>query len=76
MTNAAILQIPPLASEAIKALPDAWGAEIKSQLPAESLVLDWVEADLDADLHFSQGIIALTKDRVIAKAPGDTHWQQ
>ena len=76
MTNAAILQIPPLASEAIKTLPDAWRAEIKSQLPADSVVLDWVEADLDANLHFGQGIIALTKDRVIAKAPGDKHWQQ
>ena len=76
MNNAVLNLDQANAGEATKVLPDIWRAELEPKLPTDSSVLDWVEVDLDAKLHFGRGIVALTSDRLFAKAPGETAWQE
>lgn len=55
-------------------LPDAWRTDLAPQLSAGEEVLAWLETDLDARLHFSRGLVAVTDRRLLAKAPGG-EWQ-
>jgi ABC-type multidrug transport system, ATPase and permease components len=57
------------------ALPDAWRAEAESRLNPGEEILAWLETDLDGQLRFSRGLVAVTDRRLLAKAP-DQAWQE
>jgi len=57
------------------ALPDAWRAEAASRLNPGEEILAWLETDLDGQLRFSRGLVAVTDRRLLAKAP-DQAWQE
>lgn len=56
-------------------LPQPWQASLAPQLVAGEEILAWLLLDLDTHLHFSQGVLVLTNQRLLALAPGETHWQ-
>ena len=56
-------------------IPEQWRAEVESQLMAGENALTSVEVDLDARLHFVQGLLLLTNQRLLARAPGETTWR-
>jgi ATP-binding cassette subfamily B protein len=49
--------------------------EVRTQLVDGETVLAGLEPDLDARLHFSKGIVVLTDQRLLARAPGEMDWQ-
>ncbi|MEB0136775.1 ABC transporter transmembrane domain-containing protein [Actimicrobium sp. CCC2.4] len=56
-------------------IPAAWRAETLAQLlPGEALVAA-VEVDLDARLRFAKGLVVVTDQRILARAPGETAWR-
>jgi len=55
-------------------LPETWRAEVEMQLVAGENVVTSVEVDLDAKLHYYQGLVILTEQRILARAPGETSW--
>ncbi|WP_256082097.1 ABC transporter ATP-binding protein [Massilia sp. YIM B04103] len=57
-------------------LPEVWRSEVQNQLSTGENVLSALEVDLDAKLHFAKGIVLLTERRIMARAPGQTVWQQ
>ncbi len=66
---------PHLATDsALIDIPEAWRAEVESQLIAGENVVTSVEVDLDAKLHFSRGLVVLTERRIVARAAGETAW--
>jgi len=56
-------------------LPSAWAAQIESQLSDEERVLAWLETDLDAQLHFTPGVVVVTNRRLLARTGKDEIWQ-
>jgi ATP-binding cassette subfamily B protein len=58
-----------------KSLPDAWRAEVESQLANEEEILAWLEIDLDERLHFTQGLVVATDRRLLAKGLEETAWR-
>jgi len=56
-------------------LPDQWRDDVKSRLAAGENVVTWVTVDLDAQHHFSDGIVVLTDRRILARAPGENAWR-
>ncbi|MBV8667385.1 MAG: ATP-binding cassette domain-containing protein [Burkholderiaceae bacterium] len=56
-------------------LPVSWRADVETQLSAGENVVSWVEVDLDAKLHFVKGLLLLTEQRLLARAPGETAWK-
>jgi ATP-binding cassette subfamily B protein len=58
------------------ALPDAWRADVQSRLSNQESVLAAVEIDLDAQLRFRPGLLAVTEHRLLAKAPGEAGWNE
>jgi ATP-binding cassette subfamily B protein len=58
------------------ALPDAWRADVQSRLSNQESVLAAVEIDLDAQLRFQPGLLAVTEHRLLAKAPGGVGWNE
>src|SRR5262249_19356441 len=56
-------------------LPEVWRSEAQLQLSSGENVLSALEVDLDAKLHFSKGMVILTERRIMARAPGETVWQ-
>lgn len=56
-------------------LPDHWQAEVGKRLAPGENVLNSVEVDLDARLHFTKGLVAVTQRRLMARAPGETEWR-
>ena len=55
-------------------LPDRWRTELPALAPEEN-VLGALEVDLDSKLHFRKGLLLLTERRIMARAPGETVWQ-
>jgi ATP-binding cassette subfamily B protein len=55
-------------------LPDRWRTELPALAPEEN-VLGALEVDLDSKLHFRKGLVLLTERRIMARAPGETVWQ-
>ena len=55
-------------------LPGRWAAEVETQLAADEKIQAWLEIDLDARLKFAKGLVAITNQRLIAKAPDDAQW--
>ncbi|MBJ7313419.1 ABC transporter ATP-binding protein [Rugamonas sp. CCM 8940] len=56
-------------------LPLAWRSDVQAQLSKGENVVSALEVDLDAQLHFSKGIIILTEGRILARSPGQPAWQ-
>jgi len=57
-------------------LPERWRSEIQAQLSLGENVVSALEVDLDQQLRFSKGIILVTERRLLARAPGESHWHQ
>jgi ATP-binding cassette subfamily B protein len=56
-------------------IPAKWRTEVESQLIAGENVVTAVEVDLDARLHFVSGLVLLTDQRLLARAPGESVWR-
>ncbi|MDB5758602.1 MAG: transporter ATP-binding protein [Burkholderia sp.] len=56
-------------------LPDQWRDGVQKRLAAGENVVTWVTVDLDAQHHFSDGIVVLTDRRILALAPGESEWR-
>ena len=56
-------------------LPDTWRTEAASQLADGEEILAWLEVDLDARLHFTRGLVAITERRLLAKESEKAAWQ-
>ncbi|MES2149916.1 MAG: ABC transporter ATP-binding protein [Pseudomonadota bacterium] len=56
-------------------VPQHWQVELAKNLASGENVLSSVEVDLDARLHFTKGLIAVTESRLVARTPGETAWR-
>ncbi|WP_374359054.1 ABC transporter ATP-binding protein [Pseudoduganella danionis] len=56
-------------------LPERWRSEIQAQLSKGENVVSALEVDLDAQLRFAKGVLVLTEQRLLARAPGEEKWQ-
>ncbi|MES2075168.1 MAG: ABC transporter ATP-binding protein [Pseudomonadota bacterium] len=56
-------------------LPLAWRSDVQAQLSKGENVVSALVVDLDAQLHFSKGIIVVTEGRILARAAGRQAWQ-
>ncbi len=56
-------------------LPERWRLDLEKQLAAQENVLSAVEVDLDIKLHFVKGLIVVTDQRLLSRAPGETEWK-
>ncbi|QNM97227.1 cyanophycin metabolism-associated ABC transporter [Chitinimonas koreensis] len=54
---------------------DAWQAELAPELAPDENVQTGFEVDLDDQLRFRRGLLALTDRRLLARAAGETRWQ-
>jgi ATP-binding cassette subfamily B protein len=54
--------------------PHPQTAALRAQLQAGENVVDTLAVDLDAQGHFSHGLIALTNSRLLAWEPADARW--
>ncbi len=57
------------------ALPQPWRDELTRQLASGETLLGWLEVDLDKQLRFSPGLVAVTDRRLLAKTGADAAWQ-
>ncbi|KJK23747.1 ABC transporter [Burkholderiaceae bacterium 16] len=55
---------------------EPWRNEIGTRLQPGEAVLAWLEVDLDAKLHFTQGWVLVTDRRLLARMPGQKDWQE
>jgi ATP-binding cassette subfamily B protein len=55
-------------------LPAPLAAELAARLGADESLLAWFEIDLDGELSFGSGLIALSNKHLLARAPGED-WQ-
>ncbi|MFZ6675185.1 ABC transporter ATP-binding protein [Undibacterium sp. Xuan67W] len=69
------LSADPQVEHSLALLPSHWRSEIRQQLSTDENVLSAVEVDLDARLHFVKGLLVVTSQRLLARAPGETTWQ-
>src|SRR5215217_8378374 len=67
------VSLPP--DRAAGDLPDPWRDAVQNRLAAGENVVTWITVDLDAQHHFSDGIVVLTERRILARAPGETDWR-
>ena len=70
MTSGAI---SPLNSE--KSLPDSWRVKVQNCLVDGETSESWMEIDLDARLHFAEGLVVVTNRRLLACVPGKGNWK-
>ena len=54
---------------------DAVRIELQAELAADENVLAVLAVDLDDELRFAPGVLALTETRLLARAPGGSGWQ-
>ena len=64
---------PPLAAVS-NHIPALWHAQAQAQLQADEQVLATLEADLDAQLCFVDGLVLVSNQRLLARAPNGV-WQ-
>ncbi len=57
-------------------LPPVWHKEVAAQLVSGENVVAWLQVDLDAKLHFVEGVLVLTERRLLTRAPGSAGWQE
>jgi len=62
-------------ANAVANVPSAWGQELAVQLRQDETILNAVETDLDAKLHFEKGLIVVTNQRLLSKAASAKEWQ-
>jgi ATP-binding cassette subfamily B protein len=74
MTTQQLVPPVPLAVAA-SFLPEHWQADVEKKLAPGENVLTSVEVDLDAKLRFTKGLLVVTDRRLLARAPGETAWQ-
>ena len=65
----------PLTDRAAGELPGQWRDAVQKRLTAGENVVTWITVDLDAQHHFSDGIVVLTETRILARAPGEEEWR-
>ncbi|AKJ30322.1 ABC transporter ATP-binding protein [Caldimonas brevitalea] len=65
---------PSNSTLAAGSLPDPWQADLGSTLAEGENVLAWLQVDLDTQLRFASGLIALTERRLLVREPGQA-WQ-
>jgi ATP-binding cassette subfamily B protein len=56
-------------------LPHAWQAPLLAALRPDEALLAWAELDLDGQLRFASGLVALTNRRLLA-SDGSNPWQE
>ena len=61
-------------NQSLVTFPESWRFEVNTQLSNGETVLSAVEVDLDARLHFVKGLLIVTDQRLLAKAPGESAW--
>ncbi|MEO7495918.1 MAG: ABC transporter transmembrane domain-containing protein, partial [Massilia sp.] len=69
------LSSPAAIALAASFLPEHWQNEVEKKLVPGENVLSSVEVDLDARLRFTKGVLVVTDRRLLARAPGETDWQ-
>jgi len=67
---------PPLPASKSHASDGPWRTELGTLLHPGETVLAGLELDLDARLHFTQGWLVVTDQRLIARAPGEKKVQE
>ena len=55
---------------------EPWRAEVAARLIAGETLEAGLEVDLDPDLHYADGLLAVTDRRLMALSPGQTEWQE
>jgi ATP-binding cassette subfamily B protein len=63
-------------SRAGHALPGRWRGEVALRLAEGEEVLACLELDLDGNLRFGEGLVAVTDRRLLARSAGETGWQE
>ncbi|MER2541256.1 MAG: ABC transporter ATP-binding protein [Azonexus sp.] len=58
------------------ALPSRWANEVEPQLATGEKTQAWLEIDLDSRLQFANGLVVVTDQRLLARAPGETTWSE
>jgi len=66
---------PTLAQFSAGKLPEAWRSSLSRQIGADETLLAWLELDLDPQLRFAAGLVAVTNRRLLAASNADT-WQE
>ncbi|RIX44729.1 MAG: ABC transporter ATP-binding protein [Rhodocyclales bacterium GT-UBC] len=69
------LNAPPVAGNE-PALPDRWAADVEAKLLVGEKTQAWIEIDLDNRLQFSSGLVIVTNQRLLARNPASTDWQE
>lgn len=57
-------------------LSEHWANDTKSLLRADEQIQGWIELDLDNRLKFAKGLVAVTNQRLLAKAPDNHEWAE
>ncbi|MBK8523141.1 MAG: ABC transporter ATP-binding protein [Betaproteobacteria bacterium] len=73
MTTPGTTPAPALSSAQ---LPDLWREKLGHRLTGQENILAWLETDLDSRLHFADGLVAITENRLFACAPGDSECRE
>ncbi|OQA33597.1 MAG: putative ABC transporter ATP-binding protein [Betaproteobacteria bacterium ADurb.Bin341] len=55
-------------------LPQDWQNDLAKQLGTSEEILALLELDLDTSLHFTPGWLILTRQHLLARAPGEDRW--
>ncbi|MBZ2209845.1 cyanophycin metabolism-associated ABC transporter [Massilia soli] len=57
-------------------IPDAWQSEVEKKLSSGENALSALEVDLDTRLRFGRGLVVVTNRRLLARAAGETSWNE
>jgi ATP-binding cassette subfamily B protein len=64
------------AGAAASDIPALWLPALERHLAENETVLAWLELDLNEQLQFSRGLLAVTQRRLLVKASPDADWQE
>jgi ATP-binding cassette, subfamily B, bacterial len=59
----------------VPVLPDPWSAYVSASLQTGESLQTWLQPDLDSRLHFAEGLLVLTNQRLLAWLPGSSQCQ-
>jgi ATP-binding cassette subfamily B protein len=65
----------PDSQSTLEFVPEPWRNEIGNILATEESVMTYLELDLNLKLRFDHGIVVLTNQRILSKAPGEADWK-
>jgi ATP-binding cassette subfamily B protein len=60
----------------VPVLPSRWATEVEPQMAAGEEIQAWLEIDLDSRLQFANGLVIVTDQRLLARAPCETTWHE